>query len=318
MTTKNELHMIHAAKISLYGNILLFSIKAAALIFVNSLAILTDLGISLVALAISVILYYAVKIANRPADLLYNFGYGKIENVCEAMEGIVLTGLAFFMIFQAITNLLHPRHISMLGVGLTCSILSVLINFIGAYFILNLGKKSKSPAINAEGIHYELEGFISFSIAIAFIISMVLRMLKFEKVDIYIDPLATVLISIIILIPSFRLAKHAFFKLLDASIEEISQIEVLKRLGFHTNRFCDFKDIKTRSAGRKNFIELKLVLPEDIPIKEGHKIVSDIEKDIRTNISDCEVLVKMEPCTKDCIFNKKNIKCPYSFKEINS
>lgn len=312
MFTKNELYMIQAAKISLYGNIVLFFIKASTLIFVNSLAILTDLGISLVGLAVSVILYYAVKIANKPADLLCNFGYGKIENVCEAMEGIVLTGLAFFMIFQASTNLLHPKHIGMLGVGLTCSISSVVINFTGAYFILNLGKKSKSPAISAEGIHYELEGVISFAIAIAFIISMVLRMLRFEKIDVYIDPLAAILASVIILIPSFRLAKHAFFKLLDASIEEMSQIEVLKRLGFHAGKFCEFKDIKTRSAGRNNFIELKLVLPENIPIKEGHKIVSDVEKDIKANIADCEVLVKMEPCAKDCVYNRENKKCPYN------
>ena len=305
--------MIQAAKISLYGNILLFLIKTAALIFVNSLAILTDLGISLIGLTVSMILYYAVKMANRPADLLHNFGYGKIENVCEAMEGIVLTGLAFFMLFQAITNLLHPRHISMLGVGLTCSILSVLINFIGAYFILKLGEKSKSPAIQAEGLHYELEGLISFAIAIAFVISMGLKFFNLEKVNIYIDPLATVLVSILILIPSFKLARHAFFKLLDSSIEETSQIGVLKRLGLHAAKFCDFKDIRTRSAGRKNFIELKLILPAQVSIQEGHRIVSEVEDDIKANIADCEVLIKMEPCAKDCVFVKEDIKCPYHF-----
>ncbi len=311
MSEKNELYMIQAAKISLYGNIILFSIKAGTLIFVNSLAILADLGISLVGLTVSIILYYAVKIANRPADQLYNFGYGKIENVCEAMEGIVLTGLAFFMIFQAITNLLHPRHIGMLAVGLTCSISSVVINFIGSYFILKLGKKSKSPAIQAEGIHYELEGFISLAIAIAFIVSIILRMLNLEKIDSYVDPFATMLVSVIILLPSFRLAKHAFFKLLDASIEEISQIEVLKRLGSYAGKFCDFKDIKTRSAGRKNFVELKLVLNDNLSIKEGYKIVSNVEKDIVSNIADCEALITMEPCARDCVFTKQNKKCPY-------
>jgi len=311
MSVKEELYMLQAAKISLYGNILLFSIKASTLIFVNSLAILTDLGISLVGLTVSVILYYAVKIANKPADQLYNFGYGKIENVCEAMEGIVLTGLAFFMIFQAVTNLLHPRHVGMLGVGLVCSISSVVINFVGAYFIFILGKKSKSPAINAEGVHYELEGFISLAIAVAFIISMVFRMLNLEKTGSYVDPLAAIAASIIILVPSFRLARHAFFKLLDSSIEETSQIEVLKMLGSYSNKFCDFKDIKTRSAGRKNFVELTLVLSEDTVIKEGYKVVSDVEKDIVANIADCEVFIKMEPCAKDCVYVKENVRCPY-------
>lgn len=125
------------------------------------------------------------------------------------------------------------------------------------------------------------------------------------------DPLATIVASIIILVPSFHLAKDAFFKLLDSSIEEGGQIEILKMLSSYTDKFCDFRDIKTRCAGRKHFVELKLVLPYDTPISEGHKIISDIEKDIKANISDCEVTIKMEPCIKDCVFEAENSKCPY-------
>lgn len=199
----------------------------------------------------------------------------------------------------------------MLSVGLICSIISVIVNFVGAYFIIKLGNKSKSPAIKAEGLHYKLEGYISFSIAIAFVISIIFSYLKLEKIEFYIDPLATVVASIIILLPSFHLAKEAFFKLLDSSIEEVGQIEIIKMLSSYCNKFCDFKDIKTRSAGRKQFVEFKLVLHQDTAIAEGHKIISDIEKDIKANIADCEVLIKMEPCIKDCIFETKNSKCPY-------
>ncbi|OGV18779.1 MAG: hypothetical protein A2X47_01145 [Lentisphaerae bacterium GWF2_38_69] len=304
--------MLQAAKISLFGNIFLFLVKTATLFIINSLAILTDLGISLVGLIISIILYHAVKVSNKPADVLYNYGYGKIENICEAMEGIALTGLGLFMIVQAITNLFdHPMRHQILSVGLICSIISVLVNLFGAHFIIKLGEKSKSPAIKAEGLHYKLEGYISLAIAISFVIVLFLRFFKLEHLDFYVDSLATIIASVMILIPSFHLAKEAFFKLLDSSIEEQGQMGILKMLSSYTDKFCDFKDIKTRCAGRKHFVEFKLVMPHDIPIAAGHKIISDIEKDIKADIQDCEVIIKMEPCDMDCVYEKNSLVCPY-------
>ena len=49
-------------------------------------------------------------------------------------------------------------------------------------------------------------------------------------------------------------------------------------LSSYTDKFCDLKDIKIRCAGRKNFVELKLILPEDIPISEGLKLFQMLKK----------------------------------------
>ncbi|MDD5495769.1 MAG: cation diffusion facilitator family transporter [Candidatus Omnitrophica bacterium] len=304
-------YMLRAVKISLFGNIILFSIKALALLFVNSLAIIADLGISSVALAISVILYHSIKLADKPADFFHNYGYAKVEHVCEAMEGLVLIGIAFTLSSQAVLNIIHPRQIHMPWVGLISSSMNTTINFLGAFYILNMGKKTSSPAIHAEGIHYRLEGFISLAIAASFVISIVLRSKGLERIEAYVDPSATLLVSFMVLIPSFSLAKKAFFNLLDASIEEEGKIEVVKLLGQHSEKYCDFKDIKTRSAGRKKFVELKLIMPQDMAFKKGHEIVTILEKDIRKSIHDSEITIKMEPCGKDCYFVHSNKNCPY-------
>jgi len=86
--------MMLAVKVSLVCNAILFIIKGVTLVIVNSLALAADLGISFVALGISVFLYYAIKMSNKPADVFHNYGYGKIENVTEAIEGVILVGLA--------------------------------------------------------------------------------------------------------------------------------------------------------------------------------------------------------------------------------
>lgn len=306
--------MMLAVKVSLYANIVLCTIKVIALVIVNSLAIMADLGISCVALAVSIILYYAIKMADKPADFFHNYGYGKVENVCELIEGAVLIGLALSMSFQAITSLIHVEEIHSPVVGLICSFLGIVINFWGAAFILKLATKSASPALKAEGIHFRLEGYISLAITISFALYIAVTRAGFFAIANYIDPLATLLVSVVIAIPSARLLKEAFKKLLDASIGEAGQMDVLKILAKHIDFYCNFKHIKTRTAGRKQFVDVHLVMPEHISFTSAHEVISNIEKDISSAISDCDVTVRIEPCKKDCTFIKNRQACPYIFK----
>lgn len=199
----HQLLMFRAAQVSLGGNIILFVLKLAAVILVNSLAIATDLGITVVGLTVSVILYYSLKLATRPADLMHNYGYGKIEHVCEAMEGMVLIGIALAMSFQVITHLFHAKEVAGPWLGFGFSLVSAVINFGGAVWILSLARRCDSPAVRAEGVHYQLEGFISFTVAVSFLLAVLLSRTSLKFLAIYLDPVATLAVSLLIAVPSF-------------------------------------------------------------------------------------------------------------------
>ncbi len=311
MSPKVGIYMRRAVLVSLSCNVVLFIIKAVALIVVNSLAIAMDLGITVVGLIVSIILYYSVKLAVKPADLIHNYGYGKVEHVCEAMEGVVLIGIALAMSSQALLSILHPKHVEMPWVGLVSCTVNVFLNFGGAWYISKMAKKSASPAIHAEGLHFRLEGFISAMIAGSFLLSIFLRGRGLSEIVVHIDPVTALLVSLVVIVPSFKLAKAAFFKLLDSSVEEDSQIEILKHLGHHIAEYCEFRDIKSRTAGQKKFVEFKIVVPEEISFKKGHTVIATLEDDIKQGIPDSEIMIKMEPCDKDCSFVANNEQCPY-------
>ena len=303
--------MMLAVKVSLFANIVLCVIKLLAMIIVNSLAIAADFGISCVALTVSIILYYAIKMADKPADFFHNYGYGKVENVCELMEGAVLIGLALSMSFQAIMNIIHVEEIKSPVIGLICSFIGVVINFWGASFIMKLAKKSASPALKAEGIHFRLEGYISLAITLSFAFYILVVRAGFAEIAEYVDPIATLLVSAIIIFPSIHVLKEAFMKLLDASIGEAGQMDVLKVLAKHIDSYCDFRDIRTRTAGRKQFVDLHLVMPEHISVKDAHRVISEVENDILLAIPESDVKVRIEPCKRSCAFTKTNQQCPY-------
>jgi cation diffusion facilitator family transporter len=306
-----EAYTVRATLVSLSCNIVLVVLKSVALVFVHSLAIAVDLGISFVGLAVSVVLYYSIKLANRPADLVHNYGYGKVEHVCEALEGMVLIGIALAMSLQAVSHLVNPREVSMPIVGFFASAVAAVINFGGSFYILKMARKSASPAIHAEAVHYRMEGYISAMISVSFIIGMFLHFTGFQRAANMVDPMAALLVSLVLIVPSFKLGKNSFFNLLDASVEEDSQMEILTRITKHIKNFCEFKDLKTRTSGRNKFIEFKLIVPEDISFKKGHETVEKIENEIRSAIPDCSVLIKMEPCKKDCHYAQNGTPCPY-------
>lgn len=293
--------MFRAAQVSLFGNIILFGLKTAALILVNSLAIAADLGITVVGLVVSGILYYTIKLSNRPADFLHNYGYGKIENVCEALEGVVLIGIALAMSFQAMMHLFHPSEITAPWLGFGFSIVGSAINFMGAAWILSLAKQCESPAVRAEGIHYKLEGIISLTVAISFLLTVFLSWTSLKPWAVYLDPIATLTVSLLVAFPSFHLAKHAFVKLLDASIEEKGKMEVLKQLVKYIDQCCEFRDIRSRNSGRTNFVEVKLVLPPTLSFPAAYQLAANVDRHLRENILECEATVSIVPCTENCV-----------------
>lgn len=304
-------YMMRAALVSLWFNVVLFVFKLGALIIVHSLAIATDFAITVVGLTVSFILYKSLKLSTRPADLFHNYGYGKVEHVCEAMEGIVLIGIAVIMSFQAVATFFRPAHVTYPYIGLASSILSLSLNFIGAAIIYRLGKKSMSPAVRAEAVHYSLEGLISTAIAVAFIVTIAIKTTPYAAMEPYIDPAVTLLVSALISAPSFKLMKQAFRNLLDSSIEEPSKMETVVRLAQHADRYCNFRDLRTRTAGHKKFIEAKLIMPKDMAFARAFDIVTRIERDIASAVANSEVSIAMIPCAKDCGLLKDKKPCPY-------
>ncbi|MFA4981470.1 MAG: cation diffusion facilitator family transporter [Candidatus Omnitrophota bacterium] len=303
--------MMKAASISLWFNVVLFIFKLGALIVVRSLAIATDFAITVVGLTVSIILYNSLKLSVRPADLLHNYGYGKVEHVCEAMEGIVLMGIAIIMSFQAFATFFRPSHVTFPWIGFASSALSLSLNFVGAFFLFQLARKSLSPAVKAEAVHYTLEGFISTAIGCAFIVTILLKSSPYTAIEPYIDPTVTILVSLAISLPSIKLTKQAFVNLLDISIEEPGKMETVVRLAQHADEYCNFKGLKTRTAGHKKFIEVKLIMPKDMAFSNAYEIVSKIEKDIAGGVPDSEVTVIMVPCAKDCGLIQDKKPCPY-------
>ena len=85
--------------------------KFAAGLASGSLAVLSEAGHNLADVATTALTYFAIRIANKPADEEHQFGHAKVEALAALVETGFLFALAVYILIEAITRLDRPRHI---------------------------------------------------------------------------------------------------------------------------------------------------------------------------------------------------------------
>ena len=97
--------------------VLLVIIKAVALWFTGSVAMLGTLLDSLLDGSASLLNLVAVRHALTPADQEHRFGHGKAESLAGLAQAMFIAGSALFLVLHAIDRLLHPRALESLEIG---------------------------------------------------------------------------------------------------------------------------------------------------------------------------------------------------------
>src|SRR5512139_1601909 len=105
MNQQDHGEKIRAARISILSNSLLVGIKLAVGILMGSVAVLSEAIHSGIDLFASMIAWYAVGKAGKPADERHPYGHGKWENVSGVVEALLILIAALYIIYEAIIRL---------------------------------------------------------------------------------------------------------------------------------------------------------------------------------------------------------------------
>lgn len=167
-------------------------------IFSGSTAILSDaLHDFGDALTIGVSLLLEKK-SKKPADHIYNFGYGRFSLLGGFVTCLVLLVGSFFTFFNGINNLFNPTEINV-NIMLIFAILGFFINLLATLFTRH-GHNHNHKAINLH-IFEDLLGWLSVFIGAIII--------KFSGLA-FIDPLLSIIISLFIFLSALKEIKEIF------------------------------------------------------------------------------------------------------------
>ena len=193
-----------------------FVVELVGGILTNSLALLADAGhmVSDV-LAVSVALF-AIWMAGRPASAQRTFGYQRAEVLAAAANGVVLLLVAAFVFWQAAQRFADPPEVRS-GAMLAIGVVGLLANVAGALILY----PQQGRSLNVRAAFYHVLGDLLGSVGVIAAGIVMLATGWFLA-----DPLAGVIIGLLIVIGAVRLLRESLAVLLEAAPAHIDSQEV--------------------------------------------------------------------------------------------
>ncbi len=269
---------------------LLVFLKLAVGILSGSIAILASAIDSLLDLIVSLFNYFALHNAEKNPDEKFHFGRSKLEPLAAVIEGTIISLSALFILYEAISKILHPittRHISE---GIMIMMASFVITALLVLFLNYVAEKTKNMVIKADALHYKTDLFSNGAVLLALLI------MHYTGEEL-IDPILGIGIAVYMIYAAFPIIKEGVLMLLDIALdkEDIDKIiQVLKEEPEITN----YHYLQTRVSGSHIFISFHAVFNNEISLYNAHAIADKVEIKIKQLFDDdkkVHILVHMDP-----------------------
>jgi cation diffusion facilitator family transporter len=269
--------------------------------FVNgAVSILSESIHSGVDLVASLIAFFAVRAAGKPADEEHTFGHGKFENLSAAIEGLLIFVAAGWIIYESVSKLIFPEPVDNLQWGIIVMGVSAITNLIVSRKLFKVGKETDSAALLADGWHLRTDVWTSAGVAVGLTVYMLGRIfLPALNLD-WIDPVIAMGVAGLIVKAAWELTSEAVTYLLDASLPEEEEKVITTIINEMAPQVLNFHNFKTRKAGSERFVEFHLVVNKDLTVKRAHDICDDITAKIKLEFPKTEVMIHTEPCLDQC------------------
>lgn len=207
----------------------------------NSLALIADAGHMLTDVAAMSLTLGAIWFAARPATARKTFGYYRLEILAAFVNGIALALLSVWVIYEAATRWAAPPDIN--GSQLTLIAVGGLVVNIMAAWLLHAGHKHD---LNMRGAFLHVIGDLLGSVAAIF---AGLAILAFGWL--WADPVVSIVISLIIIVGSWRLILESVNVLLEGTPAHID-LALVERTILETDGVSGVHDLHvwTISSGK--------------------------------------------------------------------
>ena len=284
-------------KVTLTGgivNMLLLVFKFVAGVLGNSAAMIADAVHSLSDFLTDIVVIAFVKLSSKPADQDHDYGHGKYETVASSIIGMALVVVAVLLGWGGVEKIIQVAKGEQLEqpgvIALVAAVLSVALK----EWVFRITKKValdvNSQALEANAWHHRSDAMSSVGTSIGIGGAVLLG-----KSWAVLDPIASVVVSIMILIAAFRLLRQASGELLEESLPKSTE-DKIESIVYQDKLVTDIHHLHTRRIGSIIAIEMHLRLPGDITLEESHRHATRIEQALRGEFgAGTHIMLHIEP-----------------------
>ena len=276
------------AWLSIAAALATMALKGLAAWITGSVGMLSDALESFVNLGAGLLALWMLRVAAVPPDVKHPFGYSMAEYFSAVVEGALILAAAAAIIGTAVPRLLAPRPIEAFGVGVVISLAATAINLGVALALLRAGKRHDSVALEADAQHLLTDVWTSLGI-VAGVGAISL------SGWLILDPLIAIAVAVYIVWTGVGVMRRSLLGLMDRALPETELGAIRGILEPYKARGLDYHALRTRRAGRRRLVELHLLVPGEMSVRDGHHVAEEIEERIRAALPGTAVLTHLEP-----------------------
>ncbi|MBI3316076.1 MAG: cation transporter [Candidatus Omnitrophica bacterium] len=239
--------------------------------------------------ASNVIGLIGIYLSGAPADQDHPYGHQKYETFASVVIAFFLFLAAFGILREAVIGLIKPKAPEVNLVSFVVMGGTFLVNLFVAAYERRKGRELKSELLLSDSWHTVSDLFVTASVIVALI---------GIRLDVpRLDALFSLLIAGVILVIAVRILKRSSDVLCDKAMLDPGRIERIVRA---VGGVRDCHEIRTRGRINDIYVDLHVLVDNNMTVLASHHLANVIENDIRREIPEVhDVVVHVEPATHD-------------------
>lgn len=239
----------------------------------NSLALIADAGHMLsdsISLLIGVL---AFTFGERAADRMKTYGYKRFEILAAVFNGVTLVLVSLYIFYEAFHRFTSPEAIASGGM-LVIAVIGFVVNVLVAWILMRGGDTKDNLNMRAAFLHVlgDLLGSVG-AIAAAILI--------FAFGWMWADPLASVIVAVLILISGWRVTKEAVHVLMEGTPKNIDLDEIVDVI-VAVPGVCGVHDLHVWSiTSGDNALSGHVVIEDGIAFTESQQLLRNVEDKLK-------------------------------------
>ena len=279
-------------------NVVLLVFKLAAGIFGHSAALIADAVHSLSDFLTDIVVLVCVKISRKPEDHDHEYGHGKYETLATAIIGLALLAVGAAICYDGICKIYRCLNGYQLPrpafIAFAAAIVSIILKEWVYRFTVKVGRETGSQAVVANAWHHRSDALSSAGTAIG-VGGAVFLGARWTVLD----PIAAVVVSIVIIVTALKLLRQSVGELTERSLPDDLKSEIIAIVGAEPG-VSSIHHLRTRRIGNNIAMTMHLRLPGDMSLYHAHEHASNIEKKLRERFGkDTFIGLHIEPTKVD-------------------
>jgi cation diffusion facilitator family transporter len=267
------------------------ALKGLAYWITGSVALLSDALESIINVAVAGAAWVALRVSATPPDARHPFGHHKAEYFSAVLEGTLIIVAALAIFREAVIHFFEPREIEAPALGIAINVFASVINAVWGWRLIRIGRREKSPALDADGRHVLSDAVSSTGVVLGLIAVVLTGWLQ-------LDAIVAACVGAYILFAGWGLVKKSVGGLMDEAADPETLAVIKASIAKGAEGAIEAHDLQTRPAGPVTFVQFHLVVPATMTVATAHDICDRIENAIREAVPGAHVTIHVEPENK--------------------